>query len=60
MSRGTGDPLLTIEEAADLLGTWPGHVRRLIGEGRLRVKDDEREERIPERALIEFAAREVA
>jgi len=53
MARLT-DPLLTVEEAAELLGTGPRFPRRLIAERRIRFVHVGRHVRIPESALIEF------
>jgi excisionase family DNA binding protein len=48
------DPLLSIEEAAELLGTGPRFPRRLVAERRIRFVHVGRHVRIPESALIEF------
>jgi len=50
------DRLLTVEEAADLLGTKPRFTRRLIAERRIRYAHIGRHVRIPESALREFIA----
>lgn len=50
------DRLLTVEEAADLLGTKPRFTRRLIAERRIRYTHIGRHVRIPEAALREFIA----
>lgn len=50
------DRLLTVEEAADLLGTKPRFTRRLIAERRIRYTHIGRHVRIPESALREFIA----
>ncbi len=50
------DPLLTIDQAADLLGTAPRFPRRLIAERRIRFVHVGRHVRIPESALLEFVA----
>jgi excisionase family DNA binding protein len=50
------DRLLTVEEAADLLGTKPRFTRRLIAERRIRFTHIGRHVRIPESALREFIA----
>jgi len=50
------DRLLTVEEAADLLGTKPRFTRRLIAERRIRFTRIGRHVRIPESALREFIA----
>jgi len=51
------DPLLTFEEAGELLGTGPGLPRRLVVEGLLDHLGDGDETRIPESALIAYAVR---
>jgi excisionase family DNA binding protein len=48
------DRLLTLEEAADLLGTKLRFARRLIAERRIRFTHVGRHVRIPESALYEF------
>ena len=48
------DPLLSIDEAAELLGTGPRFPRRLIAERRIRFVHVGRHVRIPESALIEY------
>jgi excisionase family DNA binding protein len=48
------DPLLTVDEAGELLGTGPRFARRLIAERRIRYVKIGRYVRIPESALIEF------
>jgi excisionase family DNA binding protein len=53
MNPGT-DRLLTLEEAADILGTKPRFTRRLIAERRIRFTRLGRHVRIPESALREF------
>ena len=50
----THDPLLTIDEAAELLGTGPRFPRRLIAERRIRYVKIGRHVRIEQSALIEF------
>ncbi len=50
----TRDPLLTIDQAAELLGTGPRFARRLIAERRIRFVHVGRHVRIPESALIEY------
>jgi len=50
------DRLLTVEEAADLLGTKPRFTRRLVAERRIRFTRIGRHVRIPESALREFIA----
>lgn len=50
------DRLLTVEEAADVLGTKPRFTRRLIAERRIRFTRIGRHVRIPESALCEFIA----
>ncbi|GAA2388120.1 DNA-binding protein [Catellatospora methionotrophica] len=53
----TIDRLLTVDEAAAVLGTKPRFPRRLIAERRIRfVKLGGRHVRIPESALREFIA----
>jgi excisionase family DNA binding protein len=53
MSPGI-DRLLTLEEAADVLGTKPRFTRRLVAERRIRFTHVGRHVRIPESALREF------
>jgi len=53
MAPGT-DRLLTLEEAADILGTKSRFTRRLIAERRIRFTRVGRHVRIPESALREF------
>lgn len=48
------DPLLTVDQAGDLLGTGPRFARRLIAERRIRFVKVGRHVRIPESAVIEF------
>ncbi len=48
------DPLLTIDEAAELLGTGPRFPRRLVAERRIRFVHVGRHVRIPESALVEY------
>ena len=48
------DPLLTIDQAAELLGTDSRFPRRLIAERRIRFVHVGRHVRIPESALIEY------
>jgi excisionase family DNA binding protein len=48
------DRLLTLEQAADLLGTKPRFTRRLVAERRIRFTRIGRHVRIPESALREF------
>jgi excisionase family DNA binding protein len=48
------DPLLTIDQAAELLGTGHRFPRRLVGERRIRFVHVGRHVRIPESALIEY------
>jgi excisionase family DNA binding protein len=50
----THDPLLTVDQAADLLGTGPRFIRRLIAERRIRYVKVGRHVRLPESALIAF------
>ena len=53
MNPGT-DRLLTLEEAADILGTKPRFTRRLVAERRIRFTRLGRHVRIPESALREY------
>jgi len=53
MNPGT-DRLLTLEEAAEALGTKPRFTRRLVAERRIRFTRVGRHVRIPESALGEF------
>jgi excisionase family DNA binding protein len=53
MSLGI-ERLLTLEEAADILGTNPRFTRRLVAERRIRFTRVGRHIRIPESALREF------
>ncbi len=48
------DRLLTVEEAADLLGTKPRFTRRLVAERRIRYTHIGRHVRIPESAVREM------
>jgi excisionase family DNA binding protein len=48
------DRLLTLEEAAVVLGTKPRFTRRLVAERRIRFTRVGRHVRIPESALREF------
>jgi excisionase family DNA binding protein len=48
--------LLTLEEAAETLGTKPRFTRRLVTERRIRFTRVGRHVRIPESALREFIA----
>ncbi|KNB49563.1 hypothetical protein AC230_28345 [Streptomyces caatingaensis] len=54
------DRLLTVREAAELLGTWEvsgeRFPRRLIAERRIRFVKVGRHVRIPESALVDFVA----
>ena len=50
----TRDPLLTIDEAAELLGTGPRFPRRLVAERRIRFVHVGRHVRIPESVLLAF------
>jgi excisionase family DNA binding protein len=52
----THDPLLTVDQAADLLGTGPRFIRRLIAERRIQYVKLGRHVRLQEAALIEFIA----
>ncbi len=53
MSPGT-DRLLTLDQAAEILGTKPRFTRRLVTERRIRFTRVGRHIRIPESALREF------
>jgi excisionase family DNA binding protein len=53
-ARSALDPLLTVDEAGDLLGPGPRFPRRLIAERRIRFVKVGRHVRIPESALVEF------
>lgn len=53
MDPGT-ERLLTLEQAADVLGTKPRFTRRLVAERRIRFTRVGRHVRIPESALREF------
>lgn len=48
------DRMLTVDEAADMLGTRPRFARRLIDERRIRYVHVGRHVRIPESAILEF------
>ena len=50
----TRDPLLTIDQAAELLGTGPRFPRRLVAERRIRFVHVGRHVRIPQSALIDY------
>ncbi len=50
------DPLLTVDQAGELLGTGPRFPRRLIAERRIRFVKVGRHVRIPESAVIEFVS----
>ena len=52
----TGDRLLTVDQAAELLGTSARFPRRLIAERRIRYVKLGSHVRIPESALREFIA----
>jgi excisionase family DNA binding protein len=54
MPRHDWDPLYNVDEAAELLGTGPRMVRRLIAERRIEFTHVGRHVRIPESALIAF------
>jgi excisionase family DNA binding protein len=56
MANHNLDPLLTVDQAGELLGTGPRFPRRLIAERRIRYVHVGRHVRIPESALIEFIA----
>ncbi len=53
MNLGT-DRLLTLEQAAEALGTKPRFTRRLVAERRIRYTRVGRHIRIPESAIREF------
>ncbi len=48
------DPLLTVDQTGELLGTGRRFARRLIAERRIRFVKVGRHVRIPESAVIEF------
>jgi excisionase family DNA binding protein len=48
------DPLLTVEQVGELLGTGPRFPRRLIAERRIRFVKVGRHVRIPESAVVDF------
>ena len=50
------DPLLTVDQVAELLGTSPSFARRLIAERKIRFVRVGRHVRIPESALAEYIA----
>jgi excisionase family DNA binding protein len=50
----TIDPLLTYDDVAELLGTGPRFVRRLVAERRIRYVKVGRHVRIPESAVLAF------
>lgn len=50
------DPLLTVDQAGELLGTGPRFPRRLIAERRIRFVKVGRHVRIPESAVVEFVS----
>jgi excisionase family DNA binding protein len=52
----TRDPLLTIDQVAELLGTGPRFARRLVAERRIRFVHVGRHVRISESALREYIA----
>jgi excisionase family DNA binding protein len=54
MSAEEGVQLLTVEQAAERLGTKPRFIRRLIAERRIEFHRVGRHVRISERALAEF------
>ena len=56
MANNNRDPLLTVDEAGELLGTGPRFPRRLIAERRIRFVHVGRLVRIPESALVQFIA----
>lgn len=56
MARRPNDRLLTLEEAAEVLGTGPRFTRRLVAERRIQFVKVGRHVRIPLGALEEFIA----
>jgi excisionase family DNA binding protein len=52
---GPADPHLTLDDAADALGTGPDFITRLITDGHLDTTGDGDELRIPQSALIAYA-----
>ena len=50
------DPLLTVDEAGEILGTGSRFIRRLIASRRIRYVKLGRHVRVPESALIEFVS----
>ena len=52
----SAEPLLTVAQAAELLGTSDSFPRRLISERRIRFVRVGRHVRIPQSALAEFIA----
>jgi excisionase family DNA binding protein len=50
------DPLLTVDQVAELLGTSPSFARRLVAERKIRFVRVGRHVRIPESALAEYIA----
>lgn len=48
------DPLLTLDEAGELLGTGPGLPWRLVVEGWLDHSYDGRDVRVPQSALLAY------
>jgi len=54
MTSNARDPLLTVDQAGELLGTGPRFPRRLIAERRIRFVHVGRHVRIPESALIDY------
>ncbi|MFI7586985.1 helix-turn-helix domain-containing protein [Spongisporangium articulatum] len=56
MEQNSRDPLLSVDQAGELLGTGPRFPRRLIAERRIRFVRLGRHVRIPESALIEYIA----
>lgn len=49
------DPLLTLDQAGDLLGTGPDLPARLVAEGQLDHVQDGDDVRVPQSALIAYA-----
>jgi excisionase family DNA binding protein len=56
MTHAAADRLLTLEQAAEVLGTGQRFTRRLVTERRIRFVKVGRHVRIPLRALEEFIA----
>lgn len=54
MANNNRDPLLNVDQAAELLGVGVRFIRRLIAERRIRYVHVGRHVRIPESALIDY------